>query len=284
MGITKKDLELIIILKTEFNIDFTSIVTIGRQKIGFSYKEVEKIFSKYNLTTDNNELKKELENNNFFCEPIFKKLGALHIHSIDIDNYESTTFRHDLNKPITKKLEENYSLVMDFGSSEHIFDVKSCQKNILSLVKKGGHLIQILPTNNESGHGFYQFSASFFTEILSSDNGYELLRLFSYRTNSKKIYEVLLDRLKNKRVRLVNNHPTYLFALSKRNEVKEIFKSTPQQSDYQSLRWKEKTHKTYIDILYEKFPFPQLAKYINNPFKSFFFGHLNKENYKRYKI
>jgi len=284
MAITKKDLELIIILKIKYQIDFTSIVTIGRQKIGCSYNDIKKILSKYNLVFDQIVLKNELEKENFYCEPILKILGALHIDVIDVSNYEFANLHYDLNKFIPKQLEENYSLVIDSGSSEHMFDVKTSQKNILSLVKKGGHLMQILPTNNESGHGFYQFSVSFFIELLSSNNGYKILKLFSYRTNSRKIYEVLISRIENERVRLVNNSPTYLFVLSKREQIKEVLKYTCQQQDYNHLRWEGKKHKTNLDIFYEKLSaIRPLLRVLGYPFKSFFFGHRNKKFYKKFK-
>ena len=54
-------------------------------------------------------------------------------------------------------LRERFSVVIDGGLLEHVFDFPTAIRNCMRMVRQGGHLILNLPVNNFPGHGFYKF-------------------------------------------------------------------------------------------------------------------------------
>ena len=92
---------------------------------------------------------------------IFK---AKSVSSLDNSSYENADEIIDLNLPINKGYKE-FDSVIDFGTSEHIFNVSQCLKNISSLCKINGQIIHCLPSNNSCGHGFWQFSPELFFQL-----------------------------------------------------------------------------------------------------------------------
>lgn len=81
------------------------------------------------------------------------------IVSIDSSDFESADIIFDLNNKCSEKsLLNNFDIVFDLGTSEHIFDTKSVLCNIHSFLKIKGMVLHIVPANNCVDHGFYQFS------------------------------------------------------------------------------------------------------------------------------
>ena len=76
---------------------------------------------------------------------------------MDASDYEGCSIVHDLNNPLPEHLVGRYSLVLDSGTLEHVFDFPTALRNSLAAVRTGGHFVTIAPGNNQFGHGFYQF-------------------------------------------------------------------------------------------------------------------------------
>lgn len=97
-----------------------------------------------------------------------------------IDNYLSAnkasraSIKHDMNLPISSNFNNQYDLVVDSGTLEHIFNFPQALMNISNILKVGGIAYHFLPACAWLEHGFSQFSA----EALMSwykINGYEML-------------------------------------------------------------------------------------------------------------
>ena len=69
-------------------------------------------------------------------------------------------------------LKNKYTLVIDGGCLEHIFNFPVAIKNCMEMLQEGGHFIGITPANNLMGHGFYQFSPELYFRIFSKENGF----------------------------------------------------------------------------------------------------------------
>lgn len=137
-------------------------VTIGRQGLHLS----------------ESTLRRYLQNKKYkkmpYCEELLLNFfSANSVVSIDNSAYEQATFIHDMNAPLPFELKKKFDTILDFGTTEHIFDVKQALINYSSLCKPGGQIIHILPANNFCGHGFWQFSPEVFFSFYSQDNGFK---------------------------------------------------------------------------------------------------------------
>ena len=207
--------------------NFSEIVTIGRQGLHEPENVLNSLFEQYKITVNGRE----------YCEDFLKALGSEKVDSIDFSDYENCTILHDMNLEISDKLKFKYSLVIDSGTSEHIFNFPVSIKNCMDLVQENGHFIGIYPIDNFCGHGFYQFSPELFFRTFSSENGFEIDKMFMYQEKGKlNLYEIV-DPEKLKRRNYFNtSRKTMVFFIAKKTNSNEAFKKFPQQSDY-SLRW-----------------------------------------------
>ncbi len=173
-----------------------------------------------------------------FADPFLRFLGAEEMVVLDASSYEGATVIHDMNGPIPPSLKERFDLVYDGGSLEHIFNFPSAIANCIEMVRPGGHFIGINPTNNLSGHGFYQFSAELYYRVFSSENGLRVLHAVVAEDRGP-FYSIPDPAKMARRVAFVNSEPTQLMILARKESSVPLFANTPQQSDY-SAAWRGK--------------------------------------------
>lgn len=174
-----------------------------------------------------------------YCESFLRYIGATTIDSIDVSSYEQASILHDMNQPMPEQWNEQFSLLLDGGSLEHVFNYPVALSNCLNAVRVGGHLVTITPANNLLGHGFYQISPELLFRVLSPENGYRLEHMLLYETPWNGTWYEIGDPAKlHTRVELTNRRPSYVIACAKRVEIVPLFRSTPQQSDYSRI-WRE---------------------------------------------
>ena len=169
-----------------------------------------------------------------YSEPLFKLLGGNQIDSIDFSAYEKATIIHDMNHPLPEQYHDKYTCIVDGGTLEHIFNFPVAVKNCMDALKVGGHFIGISPVNNQMGHGFYQFSPELYYRIFSEENGFKIVKMFiSIESDDvTEWYEVADPKKVKNRVMLVNNVPLSIRFIAEKTAYKEVFSTTPQQSDY----------------------------------------------------
>lgn len=92
-----------------------------------------------------------------YSEKMFRTLGFGEVQTMDFSPYEGAQILHDLNKPLPKALKGSFDFVYDGGTTEHVFDVAQCFRNMFDMLAVGGTLISATPFNGWPGHGFYQF-------------------------------------------------------------------------------------------------------------------------------
>jgi SAM-dependent methyltransferase len=105
----------------------------------------------------------------------FKLLGVIEVLALDFSPYEGAEIVHDLNRPAPEALHDRFDLIVDGGTTEHVFDVRQALTNIARMLKIGGRVIHISPANNWVNHGFYQFSPTLFYDYYGG-NGFVDLR------------------------------------------------------------------------------------------------------------
>lgn len=236
MGFNIKTSELLLYAK-KLGVSFEQPITIGRQRLHGSRFLFKKLFKKYNIPAN---LLNELLKSDRYCEIFLDFLGAKKTDSIDASEYEKATIIHDMNQSISDAYAGKYSVVIDGGSLEHVFNFPVAIKNCMEMVRVGGHFIGIVPTNNFLGHGFYQFSPELFYRVFSKDNGFEIKTMILYFDDfNSPLYEVVDPFLVKTRVKLKNSKETYLFILAQKITSAVPFRSTPQQSDYEFVQWNQ---------------------------------------------
>jgi len=152
------------------------------------------------------------------------------LNALDYSSFEDADIIQDLNKPIVN-IEKKFDTILDFGTSEHVFDVSQCLKNISNLCKKGGTIIHCLPANNNCGHGFWQFSPELFFNIYSQKNGFNETEIILINLFDKKNWYLINKQKKGDRLELNSSEPLYLLVKSKK--VNESNYEDINQSDYE---------------------------------------------------
>jgi len=143
---------------------------------------------KYSEATTNGEPTKMLEygaqntyfgklntggNHFYWSKDFFTGIGYDHT-SIDLNELHYSIPK-DLSAPI--KWKEQYDIVTDFGTSEHVTDLYNALKNAYNACKLDGIVIHENPkTGHWLNHGIHYFSQEFWQE-LSKLAGYEILEL-----------------------------------------------------------------------------------------------------------
>jgi hypothetical protein len=108
----------------------------------------------------------------------FSKIGISHT-SIDKNGCDGS-MPLDLTTNLQDVIKERYSLVTNFGTSEHVKKQYPCWKNIHDLCKKGGHFIHTLPPVGfweRHPNCFYWYTEEFL-EKLAELNDYKIKKLY----------------------------------------------------------------------------------------------------------
>jgi hypothetical protein len=214
--------------------DLRDVCTVGKQNNYLKRKDFIKANKKLALNLDSNKYI------NFkYIDDIFKSyLGSKNVESIDFDSYENASIIHNLNQKIDKAHYNKYNSLIDSGSFEHLFDIKTVLQNYSNLLKTNGNLFISTCANNSCGHGLYQFSPEFFLSVFNKKNGFKIqdifleeysifgnLRLFNnlFRYKGKKSF--------SERTILINNKPIDIIVHIVKEKTNTSFENVIQ-TDY----------------------------------------------------
>jgi hypothetical protein len=158
------------------------------------------------------------------------------IESLDYSDFEGANIIHDLNLPIIK-LGEKFDTILDFGTSEHIFNIIQNFKNISHLCKINGHILHCLPTNNNCGHGFWQFSPELFLNLYQNKNGFDETLIYLVNLHDNENWYEINKQNVGERLELNSSEPLYIFVKTKK--IGKISFDNIHQSDYE-FHWQKK--------------------------------------------
>ena len=136
------------------------IINIARA-IGLSEDEVAKVEGKLQAIVDHHESN---PNHLFDIAKVFYKvlLDYSKYSSIDLHGTgESKKF--DLNHPL--KLSEQFDLVTNIGTSEHVFNQLMFFENMHNVTKPSGSMVHSLPNQGCYDHGFYNYHPTFIFDL-----------------------------------------------------------------------------------------------------------------------
>ena len=231
MAITNNDVKFLFYGKS-LGVSFLNTLTLGRLELYVNKEQISLQADYFRNKIDTNSV----NFNDQYADPLFQLLGAEKTDSLDYSDYQGATIIHDLNTTFPENLKSKYSVVIDSGTLEHVFNFPVAIENCMRAIQVGGHFIGVTPANNSMGHGFYQFSPELFYTIFSAANGFEIVKMIitacDEEGNFDNWYEVINPAVSGGRVVLTNQLPTYLLIIAKKISDKKVFEVIPQQSDY----------------------------------------------------
>ena len=175
-----------------------------------------------------------------YSEEFLSTLGAKEIVAVDASDFEGAQIVHDMNLPIPDALHSSFDVVLDGGTLEHVFDLRTSLYNATQMVRPGGRFISLTQTNNFCGHGFYQFSPELFYRFLCTANGYLMESCILWEDiPGSSFYQVPDPDAVQDRINLTSEFGVYMFVqATRRGPVSRDY--IPQQSDYVRL-WEGKS-------------------------------------------
>ena len=233
--------------------NFGNVLTLGKQEMILTNEDRKRL----------NLFEKDYVNDEYIDKLLVDKFKANSVKSVDNSSFEGADIIHDMNKPI-ENLNEKFDTIIDFGTSEHIFNVVENLSNISKFCKNNGIILHSLPANNNCGHGFWQFSPELFFSLYSENNGFSDTEIFVFNTHNKYEWWKVEKQKLGERLEISSDAPLYV--LVKTIKKSETQNKDVQQSDYIE-RWNENSinHK---DIKKKKLSI--LWKNIKDNYKKFF--------------
>jgi hypothetical protein len=246
MGLTSPNLKYIIKLKKKYNLK-GPVLTFGNQDIYATEKQViswlesEKLPVKKlkNISYSTSRTMEEINSNskNFIhAKTFFDFLNIPEKQYFDIDkfDFDKPKILHDLEKPLPSRYYNFFRFIIDSGTLEHIFDIKSVMTNIVYATKIGGYVLQMIPAENFLNHGFYQFSPTFFYDFYTA-NGFDVIESYLVEIRPKIHRFYFYDQKKDYLGVYLNpnNRLANCFLVRKKANVKNI--KSPDQYIYVKL-------------------------------------------------
>jgi len=241
MGLTAVSLDSAI-LSFQHIQDRRRMLTLGRQQIYMLPHIFTLILNHYGLPSQNTY------NLYDYCEKFFIDMGFGSVDSMDNSAYEKASILHNLNFSVPSELKGKYNYIFDGGTSEHIFNVPQVYENIIDLLAVGGVVCTVIPNNNFSGHGMYQFSPEFFLSIFTPKYGMELLNLYLGKDGVSREFWIDVNDFKkgqgNRNTSKFNDtDEVYIISVARKiTDVRSsLIKDPPNQYSYEESDWKKAT-------------------------------------------
>jgi hypothetical protein len=191
MGVDYQALRFLLSAKRA-GVSFEHPVMFGRQAFsGLSLKDAAYLINKFGWEVPRTKLEEWFAG--VYIEPLLEMLGAKDTTSIDASAYEGATTVHDMNQPLPSKMKNRFSVAIDCGTLEHVFNYPQALKNAMESVALGGHFLAVTPSNGSIGHGFYRFSPELFFRALSPENGFELEHQYICQTANGSAWYPCID-------------------------------------------------------------------------------------------
>jgi len=168
-----------------------------------------------------------------FCEPLLRLLGAQEIVSFDSSAAEKATYVHDFNYPLGEEFSDRFSMVLDSGTLEHIFNFPVAIANCMKMVRPGGHLLINTPANGQCGHGLYQFCPDLFYRVLTPENGFVVRSMVTTDGTGKTAWKGVSDPNGVPGCRVMIQDPIAdMLIIAQKTATVPLFTQTVRQSDY----------------------------------------------------
>lgn len=98
---------------------------------------------------------------------LYAMFGLDEYHSVDLYNAQAD-YDHDLNRPFEPG--RTWSVVTNFGTAEHCFNIAACFETIHRLTEPGGLMLHVLPAMGDVNHGFYNIHPLLYASLARAND------------------------------------------------------------------------------------------------------------------
>ena len=135
MGIKTSSARLLANLKRAGESDLRSVCMFGRQELCLTPGQIRAFCKDYQDVLQN-DFQKET-----FYENFLKALGAEEIRSLDASDFEGADIICDLNRPIPEEYRNQFTCIIDGGTTEHIFSFPQAMENVIDMLTVGAIIL-----------------------------------------------------------------------------------------------------------------------------------------------
>ena len=151
-------------------------IILGRQKLHMPERKVGRFLK--HLKGQGLDLRPDqITQADGFTETLFASLGYPAIEAMDFTAQEGAAHVHDLNLPLRPELHGQFDLVIDGGTTEHIFHIGTALDTCHHLLKPGGIMLSFIAADGWFGHGFFQTGPDVPWRYWHHARGYEMLEV-----------------------------------------------------------------------------------------------------------
>jgi hypothetical protein len=189
MGMTPSSMRLL--AKAHKQHDFSGpVLTFGNQDIWATFDDAKRIIEGAGLPVNMNAVRRPHTSNLFrqlsekhceyaefiHAETLFEMMGFVGYADIDKYSQDGPAIVHDLNSALPSEYHGKYGLVLDCGTTEHIFDVPNVLGTVVEALKPGGWVVHCLPLPCPywAQHGYYCFNPDLLIDYYGK-NGFQNL-------------------------------------------------------------------------------------------------------------
>lgn len=206
-------------------------LVLGRQKLHLKGKGLIKLtrqLKRYGIDVVPEDLIQE----DGFAEKFFSTLGYPKLEAMDFTPSEGAEHIHDLNRTIPEHLEDQFDLIIDGGTTEHVFHIGTALENCHAMLKPGGVMMSFVAADGWFGHGFFQLGPDVPWRYWHHCLGYEVLEVGAQERKAKKKYSAIPDPTGKRRggSQSFDGPTMLLYAIRKPLTQKE--KTSPVQGHY----------------------------------------------------
>ena len=126
-------------------------------------------------------------------EGLFAALGADQVTTLDISDYDCDLLADLMDDfasiEVMRPYLGRFDTIIDYGTSEHVFNVAQALVNAYNLLADDGVYIFDLPLSGWVSHCLYQFTPSYFLSVGASPY-FDLTDYFFHRKRGDRIYRI----------------------------------------------------------------------------------------------
>ena len=170
--------------------DKTRGIILGRQKLHLTERRMGR-FLKHLSGSGIDLTKEDISQKDGFTEKLLGRLGYPTMEAMDFTAQEGAAHVHDLNLPLRAELHGQFDVVVDGGTTEHIFHIGTALDTCHQLLKPGGIMLAFVAADGWFGHGFFQTGPDVPWRYWHHARGYEMLEVsLAPRQNPSKLISV----------------------------------------------------------------------------------------------
>jgi SAM-dependent methyltransferase len=175
----------------------------------------------------------------------FQALGFSDCKALDVSAYEHADILFDLNQAETPpELVDQWDVVFDGGTIEHVFHTPNALANIFRFLKTGGRVIHMAPSSNHMDHGFYMFSPTLFWDYYKANRfDVNVCQIIRYTRDGGpwEISEYIPGALTPVSLGGLDD-ALYMVLLIATKTAQSTCDAIPQQGFYQDGQWRSKAN------------------------------------------